>query len=133
MIFTEEIIRRRLNLYVHDDFDWFQLFDDHEHPNEIPIVLSQDNMDFFYPNWRTKYDPENLPETLDEFVAGRFDIIRVTIADGVSFKDGEGEYEVSAFAIAFPLAENDEKFDITAEGKVLAKLFYQVSSAHYEA
>lgn len=133
MIYTEEIINRRLNIIIQNDFDWLQLFDTHKLSNEIPIVLNEDNMDFFFPNWRIEYNPENLPDTLDEFVADRFDSISVSISEGVSLNEGKGEYEVTAFAIAFPVNENDDKFDIQAEGKVLAKLFYQVSPVHYEA
>jgi len=127
MLFTEEIISRRLNLIVQDDFDWLQLFDSREHSNELQIVLNEGNMDFFYPNWKTDYDPANLPGTLDELVAHRFETIRIAISDGVSFNDGQGEYEVTAFGIAFPSEDEEDKFDIPAEGTVLAKLFYEVS------
>ncbi len=125
MLFTEEIISRRLNLIVQNDFDWLQLFDSREHSNELQIVLNDDNMDFFYPNWIIEYDPDNLPATLDEIVADRFNTINVTISEGVSFNDGEGEYKVTAFAIAFPVDE--DKFGISSESIVYARLFYQVS------
>ena len=127
MIFTEETIGRRLNLIVQNDFDWLQLFDDQKQRNEIPIVLNEGNMDFFYPNWRTEYDHANIPGTIDELVANRFDSISIVFSEGVTFEVGEGRYEITAFAIAFPCDDEEDKFDIPAEGKVLAKLFYQVS------
>jgi hypothetical protein len=127
MIYTEEINCRKLNIIVQNDFDWLQMFDDLKQRNEMPIVLNEDNMDFFYPNWRTEFDPGNIPDTLDELVANRFDYISIVFSEGVTFDVGEGRYEVTAFSIAFPCDEEQHKFDIPAEGKVLAKLFYQVS------
>ena len=50
MIFTEETNSSRLNIIVQNDFDWMELFDNHNLDNEIPITLNEGNMDFFYPN-----------------------------------------------------------------------------------
>ena len=71
-------------------------------------------------------DP-TIPGTIDELVANRFDSVSIMFSEGVTFDAGEGRYEVTAFSIAFPCDEEQDKFDIPAEGKVLAKLFYQVS------
>jgi hypothetical protein len=129
MIFTEEIIKRQLNLFIEDDLDWLETFDNEDLDNEIPITLNEKNMDFFFPNWKTETDPDNLAGTLNELKANRFDTIRVTIADDVMDKDGEGVYEVQSFAISFPFGEDENKFDIIHNGlPTIAKLFYKVAS-----
>lgn len=129
MKFSEEIIRRQLNLFIEDDFDWLETFDNRDLENEIPITLNEKNMDFFFPNWKTETDPDNLADTLNEMKANRFDTIRVTIADDVRDKDGEGVYEVQSFAISFPLDEDENNFDIMHDGyPTIAKIFYKVAA-----
>ena len=127
MIFTEETISSRLNIIVQNDFDWMDLFDNHNLDNEIPITLNEGNMDFFYPNWRTLYNPGNLADSLDETKADRFGSIRVTIAESVKFRDGEGEYEVESFAITFPVDDRQDCIDIPLGTKSLARIFYKVT------
>ena len=127
MIFTEETNSSRLNIIVQNDFDWMELFDNHNLDNEIPITLNEGNMDFFYPNWRTLYNPGNLADSLDESKADRFGSIRVTIAESVKFRDGEGEYEVESFAITFPVDDRQDCIDIPLGAKPLARIFYKVT------
>ena len=127
MIFTEETNSSRLNIIVQNDFDWMELFDNHNLDNEIPVTLNEGNMDFFYPNWRTLYNPGNLADSLDETKADRFGSIRVTIAESVKFRDGEGEYEVESFAITFPVDDRQDCIDIPLGAKALARIFYKVT------
>lgn len=119
-------IDNQLLINDQDVFEWMEIFDSGL-VNEIQINLNEGNMDFFYPNWRKLYDPDSLADTLDESKADRFGSIRVTIADNVKFRDGEGEYEVESFAIAFPVDDRQDCIDIPLGAKALARIFYKVT------
>ena len=119
-------IDNQLLINDQDVFEWMEIFDSGL-VNEIQINLDEDNMEFFYPNWRTLYNPGNLADSLDESKTDRFGSIRVTIAESVKFRDGEGEYEVGSFAITFPVDDRQDCIDIPLGAKALARIFYKVT------
>ena len=124
MIYTEDNVQ--LNLFVEDDFDWLELFDT-QTDNSLTITVNESNIDFFFPNWRDYVDKDNILETLNFDDADRFETIKVTIADNVMDKDGEGVYEIQSFKFGVYVDDDDNTVRVSANEN-----FGDIIQLHYE-
>lgn len=102
----------QLNIIVHDIFEWMEIFDSGL-VNEIEINVDEDNLDTFFPRWRTYIDEERPYETLK--IEDYKQIKKISIVMATELKDirgdklteGEGVYEVIDYRFDFGLDEDE--------------------------
>lgn len=113
-------IEDQLNIIVHNVFEWMEIFDSGL-VNEIEISVDEDNLDTFFPQWRTYIDEERPFQTLKVNDYKKIKKIAIVMAtelkdiQGNKLTEGEGVYEVIDYRFDFGLDETEfEEDDIFA-------------------
>ena len=131
MKFSEK--NKQLTILIEDEYEWLEMFDAGT-SNIIQIDINPSNVDFFFPNRKKYINDDDLEQKLIDD-ANRFDTIKLTIAEGIMEKNGEGVFEVNGFDFDIISDPDEEKVALPREidNGDFAIIAYIVSPELYEA
>ena len=111
MKFSEK--KKQLTILIEDEYEWLEIFDAGT-SNIIQIDINPSNVDFFFPNRKKYINDDDLEQKLIDD-ANRFDTIKLTVADGIMEKNGEGVFEVNGFDFDILSDPDEEKVALPRE------------------
>ena len=111
MKFSEK--NKQLTILIEDLYEWLEMFDAGT-SNIIQIDINPSNVDFFFPNRKKYINDDDLEQKLIDD-ANRFDTIKLTVADGIMEKNGEGVFEVNGFDFDILSDPDEEKVALPRE------------------
>lgn len=131
MKFSEK--KKQLTILIEDVYEWLEIFDAGT-SNIIQIDINPSNVDFFFPNRKKYINDDDLEQKLIDD-ANRFDTIKLTVAEGIMEKNGEGVFEVNGFDFDIISDPDEEKVALPREidNGDFAIIAYIVSPELYEA
>ena len=131
MKFSEK--NKQLTILIEDEYEWLEIFDAGT-SNIIQIDINPSNVDFFFPNRKKYINDDDLEQKLIDD-ANRFDTIKLTVAEGIMEKNGEGVFEVNGFDFDIISDPDEEKVALPREidNGDFAIIAYIVSPELYEA
>lgn len=111
MKFSEN--NKQLTILIEDLYEWLEMFDAGT-SNIIQIDINPSNVDFFFPNRKNYINDDDLEQKLIDD-ANRFNTIKLTVAEGIMEKNGEGVFEVNCFDFDIIIDPDEEKVALPRE------------------